>query len=650
MTNRRKLIIFIVFFLCFPLFAQNPAREFRYFEQKYPDELAVETVRRKTLQISMVDGKPEMHTEVYVETLILTDRVAPFTSEKVFYSPDNDIVEIEAYSLIPQGNRYRKIEVRDFSHSFDFSSFIFYDDTKACSFMFPSLTKGSKTVYRVRRRLGMPHFIPTLFFSQWLAVEKSEIIIEHDHAVEILLNEFAIEPRKLKTDTKQRGDIVTVTRELNDIPAMKYEENVESLLRYIPRLVPRIARYHPPGAEQPVNVLSSLDDLYRLYWSFLESIEVNDASHLQPLVDSLTTKHNSEFDKVKAIYYWVQENIRYVAIVDGDKGYVPADAAEVFDKRFGDCKGMSNLMYVMLKKAGVRSHLAWIGTRNLPYKYTELPSPAADNHMILCYFDPDGTPWFLDATAGFQSIMYVPSAIQGKECLVGIDSVTYKIFTIPYYVNYMEQHKNVEINGGTLNINTQQRLSGRFRQRFAYANVHKTAEEQRRIFERALASDGFAKSTVDRVEHSDLHAVDDTLHVAAQYRLIDYALVSGGTIYLKMFLNIPIHEHIDPDKRRSDFELSHRQEQRWTQNIAIPEGFRVDYLPESVNFEHPQFSFSANAIQRENNIVITAHYKTDFNVLARTDLEHWNEMNSRIRQFLNRSIVLKDEKGVVGSR
>ena len=199
----------------------------------------------------------------------------------------------------------------------------------------------------------------------------------------------------------------------------------------------------------------------------------------------------------------------------------------------------------------------------------------------------------------------------------------------------------VDLNGATLNIQTRQNLMGRFRQRFAYANAHKTVDEKRRIFERALASDGFAKSAVERMEHGDLYAVDDTLKVTASYRLTDYAIASGGMIYLKMFLNVPTNEFIDPDKRRLGYETNARHEYRWTQNIAIPEGYNVEFLPEKVNFEHPLFAFSANAVHDGCNIIVTAFYNTDFNTLTQTDYNEWNDMNNKIRQFCNQFIVLK---------
>ena len=637
----RAFPIAILVFSHFSLFAQ-PAKDLRYFEMKYPDESVVEVIRRQTLQIRMTDGKPEIYTEKYVETILLTDRVAPSANEKLYYSPDNQIVELEAYSLIPQGNKYKKIDVKEFSHSFDFSNYIFYDDSRVCSFIFPSLTKGSKTVYRVRQKIDNPFFIPPLYFTRNLAVEKSEITIEYDCSVEMLFDEMAINAERLKSDVREKGQTIIVKKELSNIPALKLEDHVKSYIRYFPRIIPRIARYRVPEQEHPVTVLATLDDLYQLYWSFLQRIERNDDSHLQTLADSIVRHCRTEFEKVSAIYYWVQHNIRYVAIADGDNGYIPADAALVCSKRYGDCKGMSNLMYEMMKKAGIRTHLTWVGTSHLPYRYREIASPIVDNHMILCYFDEEDNPWFLDATSEFQSIMSAPPGIQGKECLVGIDSVAYKILTIPYSNSLKKQQLKVNLTGATLNIHTQQYLTGTFNQSFAYANVHKTNEEKRRIFERMLASDGYAKSAVDKVEHSDPYAVDDTLKVTASYRLTDYAVVSGGMIYIKLFFNIPVNAFIDPVERLYEYETDECLEYVWTGQILVPEGYQVEHLPEKVDIQHPLFScFASVTYQEGQNIMISARYTTSFSTLPRTDYEMWNEMNRKVTQFCNQSLVLK---------
>ena len=55
---------------------------------------------------------------------------------------------------------------------------------------------------------------------------------------------------------------------------------------------------------------------------------------------------------------------------------------------------MASLIVTMLKVAGVKSYRTWIGTRDLPYKYSQVPTPLVDNHMIATYIAADGQYYF----------------------------------------------------------------------------------------------------------------------------------------------------------------------------------------------------------------------------------------------------------------
>lgn len=87
-------------------------------------------------------------------------------------------------------------------------------------------------------------------------------------------------------------------------------------------------------------------------------------------------RHGDQSPRQQAtiIYRWVQQRIHYVAFEDGMNGLVPAAASEVCRTRYGDCKGMSNLLHTLLRARGLDAHLSWVGTRMLPYNYSELPT------------------------------------------------------------------------------------------------------------------------------------------------------------------------------------------------------------------------------------------------------------------------------------
>ena len=83
-------------------------------------------------------------------------------------------------------------------------------------------------------------------------------------------------------------------------------------------------------------------------------------------------------DKARLIFNWVQDNIKYVAFEDGMGGFIPRPAASVCHKRYGDCKDMASIITDMLRYAGIKGNITWVGSDELPYDYTEI----ADGHIF----------------------------------------------------------------------------------------------------------------------------------------------------------------------------------------------------------------------------------------------------------------------------
>ena len=94
---------------------------------------------------------------------------------------------------------------------------------------------------------------------------------------------------------------------------------------------------------------------------------------------------------IKKIKIKTNENIKYIAFEYALGGFIPREANEVFQKKYGDCKDNSSILFKMLEIAGLQGNLTWIGTRKIPYTYEEVPTRAVDNHMILSYENKNNT-------------------------------------------------------------------------------------------------------------------------------------------------------------------------------------------------------------------------------------------------------------------
>jgi len=208
----------------------------------------------------------------------------------------------------------------------------------------------------------------------------------------------------------------------------EFEEDSPNYKNTLPHIIPIITSYKVNGKTQ--TVLGEVSDLYNWYYSLVKNVNRDAPSkELVSLVNKLTLNKKNDLEKVKAMYYWTQKNIKYIAFEYALGGFIPRESNDVFRKKYGDCKDNSSILFKMLEIAGIKGNLTWIGTRSIPYTYKEVPTPIVDNHMILSY-ENKGKTYFLDATGRYVKFGMPTSFIQGKEALVSYGS-TFKIKKVP---------------------------------------------------------------------------------------------------------------------------------------------------------------------------------------------------------------------------
>lgn len=110
-------------------------------------------------------------------------------------------------------------------------------------------------------------------------------------------------------------------------------------------------------------------------------------------VERIAAGAASPREKIRLLYEHLQENTRYINVSLGIGGWQPYDAAYVFEKRYGDCKALTNYMQSMLEAVGITCHpaLARAGEDQMEVP-AEFPCQLF-NHVMLCVpLEPD-TIW-----------------------------------------------------------------------------------------------------------------------------------------------------------------------------------------------------------------------------------------------------------------
>ncbi|RTL59203.1 MAG: DUF3857 domain-containing protein [Sphingobacteriales bacterium] len=125
----------------------------------------------------------------------------------------------------------------------------------------------------------------------------------------------------------------------------------------------------------------------------------------------------TDTDKAKIIYNYLQKNFRYVSIQLGIGGLKPFAASFTDQKKYGDCKGLSNYMKAALKAVGVKSYVALI---NAEYDSEPVDADFPCNefdHVILCIPQTKDSIW-LECTSNTADFNVLGSFTENKNALL----------------------------------------------------------------------------------------------------------------------------------------------------------------------------------------------------------------------------------------
>ena len=307
----------------------------------------------------------------------------------------------------------------------------FFDDSRATSFNFAEVTPGAHTVTDYTVRHPDARFVMPFYVGSYVPVRHAELTITAPKDVRIGYKTFPAGATPIHFSKQEKGSQTVYRWTADNLPSAPRDDDAPEASYYLPHVVFYVEEAQVKG--QTRKLLAGVPELYTMYADFVRRIDRQPTSAaLQHSVDSLVAGATSEEEKVRRVYYWVQDHVRYIAFEQGLRGFIPHDAGLVYARRYGDCKDMANLTTEMLHLAGVKNaYLTWVGTRNLPYLYAELATPGVDNHMISTYEPRPGEYVFLDATSQHTPYGMPSSMIQGKEGLLGLDATNCKVVSIP---------------------------------------------------------------------------------------------------------------------------------------------------------------------------------------------------------------------------
>ena len=130
---------------------------------------------------------------------------------------------------------------------------------------------------------------------------------------------------------------------------------------------------------------------------YAEAAAIPAEGPLRAEVEKIRAASGDPTVRVEKALALVQERVRYVALLSGLGGLVPASAVETWSRRYGDCKGKTALLMGILAELGIQSEPVLVSTGLGDMLGGMLPAVGLFDHVIL-RAAVEGREYWLDGT------------------------------------------------------------------------------------------------------------------------------------------------------------------------------------------------------------------------------------------------------------
>jgi hypothetical protein len=370
----------------------------------------------------------------------------------------------------------------------------------------------------------------------------------------------------------------------------------------------------------------------------VSSLTPERAAEIKKMTDTIKT------DKAKArfLYKYMQQNMRYVSIQLGIGGLKPFAASFVDQKKYGDCKALSNYMRALLKAVDINSYYTIInaGDNEEPADYA-FPHNGF-NHVILCIPFKNDTTW-LECTSNTQPFGLLGPFTENRKGLMitengGMLVSTPKSKAANNQFN-SEVHVTLNADGGA---KAQAKIisTGEFRNLFVDALPTLKADEQKEMIMKELGIK--QPSEFDFQQGKD---ISDTKEVDLS---LDYDKFCDGIAGDKQFIrprvlalwegSVPIAE-----KRKTDFYFKFPMQESCVTTIDLPAGYEVESLPvnSSLKFSYGNYDLSFVYNKDKNQVVSTAKFVLNNQVIPAAKYTEMQQYFDTITKAQNKKLVIK---------
>jgi hypothetical protein len=376
---------------------------------------------------------------------------------------------------------------------------------------------------------------------------------------------------------------------------------------------------------------------------------------LQQKVQELAPASLPLLERIKALARFAQHDIRYAAIEIGIGGYRPHPAAEIFAHRYGDCKDKATVLSTMLAQIGVRSYLMLVHTQR--GIYTEKSPPYIGfNHAIIAIQLPDAsfhTPLpalyehpklghllIFDPTNEWVPFGQMPYYEQDNYGLLVTENGG-ELLHLPLSAPELNEVKsNARLKllpDGTLQGEVEEVRSGYLAMMGREYLQNETQKDRKKIIEHLLGA-ALSNFQVDSFELVNADDIDKDLILRFKFTADHYAKSAGPLLLVRPRVVGEMAGFFDATKpRHYAYEFPAPKLDTDSVEITLPDGFKVDELPDPAKATFPFGEYTSKTEAAGNVLKYTREYRMTTTLVP---LDHFEQLTKLFSQ------IIADEKSM----
>ena len=546
----------------------------------------------------------------------------------------NDNVTIDDVSITVNGSRKYGVEPK---YEYYSSAGTFYSDAHVCHFSLPLLKQGTSSEVVFEKTTLDPRYFTAIYFGAEQKILQQEVRLVVPSWMNIEIKEFNFGKYHItKNVSEGHGDEKVYTYSMKDLPAVPEESQAPGYTYFVPHILVLCKSASP--ADEKITYFNTVKDQYNWYKNLVAQIG-NDENLIKEKTEEIVKGANTDEEKVKAVFLWVQDNIRYIAFENGIAGFKPEKGQDVIKKKYGDCKGMANLVTEMLKSIKLDARRCWIGTKHIAYDYST-PSLAVDNHMISAWMNK-GKTIFLDATEKYIGYGEIAERIQGRQVLIenGNDFILAKVPEADHQQNTATESRKFAMEGNDLKGHVIQTWKGESKE-WLLSELNDIKKNKQENVLRDFLAEGKQNFEISNLRIVNMTNYNSDLKVEYDVWWKGVLSAFGKETYADIDNRHNWENNkIDTAKRKLPFWFSYKSDMVFDTEISIPAGQSVTTMPEKILIKKPGYTYSGAYSSSGGKLF----YKNEI-ILSQTEIKpdnfsQWNKDNAALTKFYNQQIV-----------